>query len=581
MSDAMEIKRFITEQEQFHSSRISEHETDFSYYKDEFAVGISAPFHTVRTGCGASIVDNQISHIETGKPTVYREPKDSSQKSRESALKVSRFLNYIINKSVTEIDEAIKNATLYGEGIFQLHFNEDAYTNKDYQHITDMSPVIITSPDPTMTYCFPYDSILPDRVFKKAYIDNSRAQVIFPQSILENGKKEVEYISYFDKESRVYYLGGSVVDGEDKPNALGFTPFIHFYAGYGKRSSNGKPEEMAVGRLRKIRGLLKEDCEVRSRIDSLLGLYANPLVLYKAVTPDANPLSGTELKNQVIGAGESITVPYGWDFTIYTPQVNTPEVFRHYDRIQAQLGIENPSILNGVAGSSRVSGRQEDIEYGHISKRYEKLVRNLEEALSATMSNVLRILDTIPMALPITVRFEIIQDGVKVSKEEILTKDDIGGYYGCTVKLNPDEAVEDDQKFMKYRMLVNEGRISWKKFLVNGCNMTEWEADDQIAEALAEQSIISDPLMKSVRTQEALEHMGMERYIQKAQQDSDYQARMQQELALQNKQGGTGYRPTEAQNPASIEQARLLFGGETANGIRRPQQATPDQGGMQ
>jgi hypothetical protein len=176
------------------------------------------------------------------------------------------------------------------------------------------------------------------------------------------------------------------------------------------------------------------------------------------------------------------------------------------------------------------------------------------------------------------------KDGQTVIDEEQITKDDIDGYYEVSVKLNPEDDVEDDRDFMKYRMLVNEGRISWKEFLIKGCKMTEWEADDMIAETLAEKAVRDDPIMNAARTQEALEQMGMTRYIKKAQEEQQMQGRMQAGLEQYNAQGGNGgggYRPTEVRNPMSVQRLRQVLTQGTGGVRKSPQMNAPVQGGKQ
>ena len=577
--DISEIKQFISTMEDLHTARVVEQLTDQDYYDDRFPVGISKPFHIVRTGSAARIIDNIVAHIESSNPQVFREPAKNTESARNSAAKVGRMLNLWAKALVPEITETVWNAALYGEGIFQLEFNSDAYEKETYQHIPEKLPILVSSISPIVTFTYPYDALLPNRVVKKFQIDRSLAQELYPEIVdpLSQGSK-TEYIAYYDDKSKYIEVEGTAAEGGIKRNILGFCPFVHYYSGFGKRTHDGRPEALAVGRLRKLRGTLVQECEVISRIDSIIGLYANPIYQIRQVLADADQTGREELMNTVLGAGVTITEPYGWQGNIYVPDVATAQLFAHLSQIESRLGLESPSILSGVAASSRVSGRQEDIEYGHISKRFAKLVNNLERALEAVFARCLMILDTIPKALPITIRGEVIEKGKKYVKEEQITKEDIAGFYECHVKLNPDQSVEDDRNFMKYRMLVNEGRISWRRFLIEGCNLTEWEADEVIAETLAEAAIRDDPLMRSIRTQEALERMNATRYLRKLQQDKSMNQRMQQELQHYQPPEATGYRPTEVKNPMAYEQARQLLGGEIGNGIRRPALGEGDEG---
>ncbi len=572
----MDIEKFARDIIRRNTTRVANQEEAQSYYDDSFTVGITAPFHEVRTGSAADIVDNAVHHIEVANPQVFREPQKNTAKDKESALKVSRFLNFYVQSIMPEIIESVWNAVLRGEGIFQVDFNKDAYRQdkKDYVFSGEDLPVLTSSPDPLTVFCSPYDSLVPTKVVKQFEVDVDQISELYPdwsnpERRKPEGKTGVSYTAYYDKDTK--YFSGDKQVLEEKKNVLGFCPFVHFYAGFGKRSPGGDPETMAVSILKKYMGTLKEECEIESRIDSIIGIYANPVLLIEKLARDADETDKERLEKTVIGPGQTIITGYGWKQTIYTPSVATGELFAHLGQIRERLGLANPPILSGVASSSRISGRQEDIEYGHIRKRFVILTRNLEIALEGVIGMVLRILDTQPQALPITVKGEVKdEEGKRIDKESILTitKEDINGYYGCKVSLNPDKSLEDDQNFMKYRILVNEGRISWRQFLIEGCGKTEYEADEIIAEALAEQAIMNNPLLKAAREQEAIEQMGADRFVKKAQEDTQLQQRMQEELNNYTPQK-PGYRPSEARNPQAAETVRQLLGGEVPVGIRR------------
>lgn len=573
-----EIGEFAQNLIQFNSLRTKEQKTDQSYYNDDFDVRIPAPFHIIRTGSAARIVDNIVNHIETVNPQVSVHPKKTTQKSRESANKVSRFLNVLVRKIRPEITEALWNAALRGEGIFQIQFNNDAYkkNGKNYVYTGDEMPVIVTAPDPLIVFTWPYDVFLPEQVVKSFDMIPMLVHKLYPTVVKPKDKEALTYMAYFDAQQKYFKVDDYAVDGGLKTNILKFCPFVHFYAGFGKRSPSGEPETLAVGRLRKIRNILVEECEVESRIDSIIALYANPIVQIEQIALDAGEADLEQLKKMVIGPGQTVVTPFGYKQTIYTPEVATAQLFAHLGSIKQRLGLEDPPLLSG-AGYARASGRQEDIEYGIVQKKHAKLVQNLEMALSLTLGRVLQVLDTVPQALPITVIGETTQDGERVVKEDTINKEDIDGYYECTVKLNPEEAVENDRNFMKHRILVNEGRESWKRFIVEGMGKTEDEADEIIAETLAEQAVRDDPMMRAARTQEALERMGMQRFIKKAQEDTEMQRRLQEGLKEYEEKGEGQYRPTEARNPAAMDIVRQLMGGETPQGIKRSPQMMETQ----
>jgi len=62
-------------------------------------------------------------------PQVTREPRGKSEKARESALRVSRFLNHLVLAWRPQISEMFKNGGLRGEFIGQINTTRIMTTN--------------------------------------------------------------------------------------------------------------------------------------------------------------------------------------------------------------------------------------------------------------------------------------------------------------------------------------------------------------------------------------------------------------------------------------------------------------------
>jgi len=544
-----DVNDFISSQATFHSARITEQSIDLGYYDDEFDVNIKKPFHIVRTGTAARIVDSVVDHIELANPQVFREPLKNTDKSREAALKVSRFLNYLVRHFIPELSQFTRNLILKGEAYGQVQYNTS------HQGGMESCPIIFTAPDPLYIFAQPYDWLVPNQLAKSYEMKEEAVKSMFPD--WEETGTRLIYKAYFDNDKKFVSIGDK--EYTNTINYLGFVPFVHCYAGFGNKSYEGRPEKLAVGRLRKLRNRLREECEIESRIDSIIGTWANPMVFIKATAPDASPIDEQKLKKTVIGPGSMIIIPYGYEYQIYTPAVAAAELFQHLYQIRQALGQDIPPIMAGMASGSRTSGRLEDILYEHVQKKYSKTIDNMERALSELLRMCLKILEKTPQALPVTIRAKVLEKGEYVNKEETITKDDIEGYYNCIVKLNPEEAIEHDRKVMLGRTLVNETRISWKRFLVEYMGKTEDVADDIMAESIAEQAILTDPTMSQMRVMEAIEQAGMTKYLKQLEQ--------QNKETREVKQAGTQYRPSEARNPLATSIIRQTL-GESPKGVR-------------
>lgn len=559
-----EIRSLASRLRMRHANRVSEQRVDQQYYDDTFIVNIDQPFHIVRTGTGARIVDSIVDYIETANPQIFREPRKQNDKERESAVKIARLLNSWVIQLIPQISEGIRNAVHYGEGIFQIEYNPDY--DKSFP---EQLPIIVTALNPLVTYTEPYDSFIPEIVVKLFDMDVSSVKSQFPE--WRNPKTRavgtvsgVNYLAYWDKYQR-YFEGNkaSLVSEGATPNPYGFMPFVHFYAGFGKKSPEGRPEHLAAGRLRKLRGRLKEESEIESRIDSIIALYANPIVQIEQSQRDADEIDRQAMEEQPIGPGTNLVTGYGWKQTIFTPNVPAAQLFAHLGQIQRALDRELPPGLLGIASGPRSSGRLEDVLSENVERKYSQLKHNVETAIATVLSMALRILDTIPEALPITTRATVLAKGESPRKEELITKKDIDGYYAVIAELNPEEAIQRDREVMLGRTLLNEGRISWREFLIDYMHKTNDEADETMAEALAEQAIISHPALVEMRVRAALEQIGATDFLRKLEEENVQQAQGQ-ELAQQEP---PQQRPSEARNPVAAETLRQSL---EARGARRP-----------
>ena len=581
-----EIRELRTQYKGFYNIlKMVEQPKDQEFYDDKFAVAIKAPYHIKRTGSAARIIDIASAAIDTSNPVVFCEPRKKNEKEIARALKRAKLFNHWIQFIISEIEEAKMNLFLRGEAFFQVDYN-DNYDKEDESAL----PVIISAPDPMIIYADPQESRgLPAKVIKSCNMNVGQVKQLFPTWTNPNKRKlndvsGVEYLFYIDAGTRYIEADKERLLGP-QPNIFGFVPIVHCYSGFGKRSPEGKPETLVVGRLRKSRGRLEEECEIESRLDSIIGLFANPVLKLRQVLPDNQASAEPEEDSIRFVPGANITEPYGWQIEIHQAQVPGPQMYQHLYSIRSALGLETPNIAMGLPSTSRATGRQEDIYAEQYTKQYRTLRNNLAKATATALSMALRILDTVPGLLPITVRATTLKDGKEIREEETVTKEDIDGYYDCRVEFRAADELVEDRKVMLGRTLVGEGRIDWKSFLIDYCGYSQEKADETINQTIADKVIFSDAMMGIV-AQEALEKAGMERYLKQMQQQAQMQGQMGQgapaggqgmpqgqgQPMIQGQGGIQGQqiqRPSEAQNPIARDIIRQIL-EQTPVGVRNP-----------
>jgi len=506
------IRTYKKSLELYYGELKRQRETDQKFYDDDFDVKIKEPYRTVRTGAAAKMVDSISDYINTSRIIVTREPKKTTALAKESAEKVSSLLMNYVDKFKEAIIESSKNAPLRGEAVFQT------------QYIEDDLPLNLSSPDPMIILCDPQESHdgVPIKVVKTCKMTVGAVQAMYPKwESSKDSTKLVEYIAYWDKDWR-YVEADRMPCIDIQKNILGFVPFVHCASGLGKDSPDGKPETKYVGKLKKFRGLLTLQCETHSRYDSGLALWANPYGIFEIIDKDVKFEEGEGPDKIDLSPGHNITVPFGVKFTVNGGTPPPRDVLVYLGKIDGMLEMETPPVISGVPSTADASGRQEDIYTAAFRKKPEQIEKKLERALATALGQALRILDTIPGLLPLTVVSLEYKDGSYGQKEEKITKEDIDGYYGCKVEFKADEELEQGRKLMLYRSLYempSGPRISWKTLLVKGLGMTEEEANDEIVEATVDRVMHDNPMMDNITAEEAMKKLGMETYLAKAQQE--------------------------------------------------------------
>jgi len=546
----------------FYSTLRAEQTTDQQFYDDEFKVNITDPYRIKRTGTAARICDSISWHIDTANPQASREPRKSGEPEDKRAKKVTTLLNHWLLLMVEEIEEAVKNAVRRGEAFFQMEYNPN-YNSTDSNSL----PIMPMAPDPMIVYPDPHEYRgVPRQVIKSCRMTCSQVEQLHPnwsnpQKRKLNSIEGVDYFAWWNKDWRYFEADEeSLLPGDIQPNVLGAVPFVHCPSGFGKKSPEGKPEAKYRGLLSPLRGRLIEECEIESRIDSQIGLFTNPVVKAMKTDPNADPEPTAEQLD--FGPGRTIIVPFGWQIDIIQGQVPSAQMFQHLYQIKQALGVELPPIALGLPSTSRATGRQEDIYGEHYRQRFSKLIGNVERALATALGMGLKYLDTIPGALPITVRATAIENGKSIRKEETITKEDIDGYYDCTVRLQVQDSSRD---FMKYRLLASENRVSWETLLVEGLGWTKDRAQSEITDTLVEMVWRTNPQMLDIVLREAMEEAGRGNLLKKVDEQAAQQAASQQLLAGMPP---AKTRPPEATNPLAADTLRQVL-QEGQGGVRQ------------
>ncbi len=549
IDEIRDIKNYLVND--YHSARVARQLEMQNYYEDKFRVPmIKEPKYISRTGSAAWLVDAPAAHIITSNPQIFINPKIENNKAREAARNVNSLLNHwvkrVLKQSPQPIKEFTKNLLLRGEAWIHPSFNEFW----DANNINDKYiPMNFGVPDPINIYGSPEECYgIPDYVIVSFKVSRKMIEYMHPELDLQTDNKVIDYFEYYDKDVRYFEAANiPLLDDGIQENVCGLVPFIHAYSGFGKSSSEGKPETLTIGRLDKVTDLLIQECAINSDIDSCLHKFAHERL--DLIIPQGAEFNDRQIKeNYDAGAGafNILPLPEGSKITAGERILPSQEAFQHFANIRSRLQMEAPPIMAGLP--SGTSGRQEDIVGYRFIRRFDCIVEAVEDAWGKAMDMGLLLMERVPTWLPITMYLEQ-PDGAK--KQVKIDLEDIKLCTDTVLKLKTADPIEDDRKLMAGRTLVNDGRIDWETFLVEYAGYTPERANEIITKTIAS-NVINQALLPFIG-RKALEKLGMTEELAQLDREQELQKEMNQKLSEksaigQSPQSGAGSRGGEPRN---------------------------------
>jgi hypothetical protein len=569
-----EIKDFLTRDH--HGERVKQQKVDLEYYQDKVRppqIKSDSPITIVHTGTPPWLIDGPSAHIITRNPQAFVKPKKMTDGGKGSAYRVNLLLNHwmdrILKQSPQPLKQLAKNLMLYGEAWVHPVLNNDWNPEMNDRGFL---PILFPVPNPVNVFGAPAEDYgIPEYVvvvYKR--LAHSVAQK-YPEwakrrpGVIDRGE-EIEWWEFWDEETRCFFADGAPVWEEGpQPNIYKFVPYIHAYSGFGNEDPDAKPEELAVGRLRKVRDLLNQECAMNSDTDGTLHMFAHPRI---DIFPEPGQDYNVEQIRQeyTMGAGMLNVVPLSDPnrFREGTRILPTKEAFQHYYNIRTRIAMEAPPIMSGLP--SGTSGRQEDITGYHFIRRFDSVVEAIEDMVGKMLDMGRKMLPLNPNWMPVTQWLEQPEGGQKEIK---IAKDDLDACTETRVHLKAADPIEDDRKLMAGRALVETGRIDWETFLIDHVGYTPEKAKETMMKTIAEKVVLSNPMILQIIAQKAMEKLGMTEELQALQQQAELQQQMGEALAQQPTQGGErGGEPRRfnEQSPEAREMVDVML---SQRGVRR------------
>ncbi|KKL21322.1 hypothetical protein LCGC14_2446630, partial [marine sediment metagenome] len=386
MRTVEEIRELATWlEDDYHATRIRLQIDDWEYYKDTFRVPyIKAPYKQVHLGLGAEIVDSPIAHIVTQHPQVYVEAISDNETALERAKKRGAYQNHVADfltfQNPQPYKELLKNILARGEG--WIHPVNNPSFSKDALFQDDI-PIIYSIPDPIVVFGSPDErNGIPDYVvvsYKRYYrsIENKYDHWANPKKRSEKNKY-VDWFEYWDKEIRYFEADGEpvlpIIDTDDygiQPNILGFVPYVHCYSGYGKATPEGRPEELAVSRIRPVKGKILLHTELASSQASQIKLFVHRRYDFRPMVPDA--VLPKDFKYN-LNYGSWNEIPFNFEVIERSGSAPASEMYNYLSMLDYQITKTTPPVMQGMGSGS--SGRQDDIATKHGLAQYASVIDN-------------------------------------------------------------------------------------------------------------------------------------------------------------------------------------------------------------
>lgn len=525
--EGKEVLDELRDRKEYYGPLHEEQRIDDEFYELKFDAGIPRAkdnkellFGQRTPATAREWVDIPVRDFTLDNPTATMMARGKGDGPREKDALVEAFLNYWLSRMILAVKMAAKKLPLRGESILKIAMDDsyfgiptskmkkeeaEAFREKKLHHF----PLQMFVPDPINVYCSPaHDGLIPADVIESYEITVAEALRLCERNGWDKGwhtgqgsTKKVKWTSYISATERHFFIEETpLLPKKAQQNILGFCPYVHIPSGFGNSDFDGGPEKLYRSILYPRRGMLKLQARALSQADAynaryawrlfqILGEEADVKRFYPDGLPTLNP-------NEVLRGVKGLVEPG------FLPLDAMPSGLMEM-MAAMQTMAEPPLVSSGHRPPGVYSGQGIAELKGPATRIYKDCIKNLEEGLAIFLGMGLRIIDKVYRD---DVAFKDLSEGGGRQKE--MGPKDIDGHYDCEVHLlaEPPEATE--MRRILGANLQSGGVISHKGDLMRYHDMTEEEAEDEIAQLNAE-AVMKEPGMREGVLLDALERLGM------------------------------------------------------------------------
>ena len=520
-----EIKDKFKDYERYYSALHQQQKEIDNYYELTFIAGVPKRYKQFTPPTAREWIDVGVRHFTLDNPKATVPPRGMSDIARAKDAKLETFFNFWLRRSILRIKDAAKKLPLRGEVFIKVGMDDTYYGVGELSEEQRAKfeearlfhfPLKITIPDPINVYASPaHDGLVPVNVIESYNMTVAEAQNLCKRNNWEwsTDKKStdsVNWLSYYDANWRCFLIDDiPVLSPIASINLLGFCPYAHIASGSGQSSYEGKPEYLYRSLLWSRRDALNLEARNLSQTDAILSRYAWIRHKIKG-EPDAIKLLYPDGKIPT-DPDEFLREMEGVEIQVLQGEQPPPGLFQQYAIIQALASP--PSVLGGFRSAGVYSGRLQEDLMATAKPIYKDVFNNLEDVLGVIMGMGARIIDKV-YGHPVAIR-----DFASEAKREhiVLKPEDIDGHYDCEVKLLAEPPEATDMRKALGRTMRQGGSISHKTELRKYHDMSEEEAENEMAQIHAEDAM-KEPSVRGGIALDAMERLGMHKALEQIRQ---------------------------------------------------------------
>ena len=502
-------KRFKSYEDYYNQLHEDQKEMD-DYYELLFDAEVPSIYSTRMPSTARDWIDVGVRHFTLDNPTSKVFLRKDSDSARKQVSLLETFYNFWLRQDVLRIKELAKKLLIRGEAFIKINMDDTYFGSEDEERLFHF-PLFLSSPDPINVYASPaHDGLVPHDVIEEYNISAAEAMAMCERNgwKWETEKapdKNVKWRSYTDAEWRCFLLDDEpVLSPEVQPNILGFCNYVHIGSGCGQTNYEGKPEYQYRSIIWGKKDMLNLEVRLLSAIDAINARYAFPRMVAKG---------DPELVKKYYPHGVPTdpdkwlyAIPDQMEIEVLRGEQPPPGLFQEYAYLQSQA--QPPQVLSGSNPPGVYSGLHQEALIASAKPVYKDAFKGLEDGLGIAMGMGARIIEKV-YNYPVEIK-NFSSEGRQYMK---LSPSDIKGHYDCEVRLLAEPPEATDVRKSIGKALRQGGSISHKTELRNYQDMSEKEADDEMAQMVAENALI-EPGVRGVVAKDAMERLGMHKELE-------------------------------------------------------------------